>query len=232
MDRSNAFVARVGAWAGWLSVAGIFGFHLALTALAGQRVSGTADLGAIRAYYAHSIVAVANVEQFLVVLAVAVFVVALRESLLAAATPGRLPMLRLLTGVALVAMAAELAVILVEGSLQAALVASVAAGEPVAGLFRLWDVLYNSATYGLEATWVLALGLAMRSTAGFPRFLGWFAPLTALLLLINVFAIWVGIPDPLTLPSAVLLSVWLAAASFGLWRIAREPVALGIPQPA
>ena len=224
MDRSNAFVARVGAWAGWLSVAGIFGFHLALTALAGQRVSGTADLGAI--------VAVANVEQFLVVLAVAVFVVALSESLLAAATPGRLPMLRLLTGVALVAMAAELAVILVEGSLQAALVASVAAGEPVAGLFRLWDVLYNSATYGLEATWVLALGLAMRSTAGFPRFLGWFAPLTALLLLINVFAIWVGIPDPLTLPSAVLLSVWLAAASFGLWRIAREPVALGIPQPA
>jgi len=227
MDRS---VARVGSWAGWVSFAGILGFHLALVALAGQRVSGTTDLAAIRAYYAQPVVAVANVEQFLVVLAIAVFAVALRETLVGAASPERAASTRLLTGVALIAVTAEVAVILVEGSIQAALVASVAAGEPVVGLFRLWDVVYNSATYGLEATWILAFGLAMRTTLGFPRFLGWFAPVAALLLLVNVFAIWVGIPDALTLPASLALSIWLAAASFGLGRLGRVTAAKTVLQ--
>lgn len=221
MERPDRFVARAGALAGWLSFVGILGYHVALMALAGQRVSGTTDISAIRAYYAQPVVAVANVEQFLVVLAVAVFAVALRETLVAAAPLADAARVRLLTGVALLAMAAQIAVILVEGSIQAAIVAAVAAGESVAGMFRLWDVLYNSATYGLEATWVLAFGLAMRSAPGFPRFLRWFAPLAALLLLVNVFAIWVGVPDAATLPSAVGLSAWLAAASFGLGRIGR-----------
>jgi hypothetical protein len=49
---------------------------------------------------------------------------------------------------------------------------------------------------------------------------------------INVFAIWVGIPDAATLPSALFIGVWLAGASVGLTRLssfAREQVAL---QPA
>lgn len=229
MDRS---VARVGSWAGWISFVGILGFHLALVALAGQRVSGTTDLAAIRAYYAQPVVAVANVEQFLVVLAVAVFAVALRETLVGGVSPDAAPATRLLTGVAMIAITAEVAVILVEGSIQAALVAGVAAGEPVVGLFRLWDVVYNSATYGLEATWVLTFGLAMRSTLGFPRFLGWFAPVAAVLLFVNVFAIWVGIPDALTLPASLALSVWLAAAAFGLGRLGRVGVATPVAQPA
>jgi hypothetical protein len=132
----------------------------------------------------------------------------------------------------MIAITAEVAVILAEGSIQAALVAGVAAGEPVVGLFRLWDVVYNSATYGLEATWVLAFGLAMRSTLGFPRFLGWFAPVAAVLLFVNVFAIWVGIPDALTLPASLALSVWLASAAFGLGRLGRVGVATPVAQPA
>lgn len=231
MDRSEGLVARIGSWAGWLSFAGILGFHLVLMLLAGPRVSGTGDLAAIRAYYGQPVVAGANVEQFLVVLAVAVFAVALRETLVGAASSAA-PMARLLTGVALVAITAEIALIMVEGSIQAALVASVGAGEPVAGLFRLWDVVYNSATYGLEATWVLGFGLAMRSSAAFPRFLTWFSPLAALLLFVNVFAVWVGIPDSATLPSAIALSAWLAAASLGLGRLGRVPAALPAAQPA
>lgn len=232
MERPDGFVARVGAWAGWLSLIGIVGYHLALMAFAGQRLSGTTDLAAIAAYYGQPVVALASVETFLVVLAVAVFAVALRETLVAGAPPAAAAAVRLLTGVALLAMAAQISVILVEASIQAALVAGVAAGESVAGLFRLWDVLYNSATYGLEATWVLAFGLAMRSMPAFPRFLGWFAPLAALLLGVNVFAIWVGIPDAATIPSAVGLGIWLGAASFGLVRIGRRAVSMPAVQPA
>lgn len=232
MERPDGFVARVGAWAGWLSLVGIVGYHVALLLLAGQRVSGTSDLAAINAYYSQPVVAVASIDTFLVVLAVAVFAVALRETLVAMSAPAAAAFVRLVTGVALLAMAAQISVILVEASIQAALVSGVAVGEPVAGMFRLWDVLYNSATYGLEATWVLAFGLAMRRVAAFPRFLGWFAPLAALLLFVNVFAIWLGIPDAATLPSAVGLSVWFAASALGLGRVGRAAVTTPAMQPA
>jgi hypothetical protein len=61
----------------------------------------------------------------------------------------------------------------------------------------------------------------MRDAAAVPAFIRWLSPLTALLLGINVFAIWVGIPDAATLPSAFLLALWLAGASLGLGRLAR-----------
>ena len=209
MDRS---VSRVGAWAGWLALIGILGYHLVLVVLAGQRVSGTADLAAIKAYYGHSIIAVWGVEQFLVLVPVAIFAVALRERLATS------PSARLLTGVALAAVVAELPVIVTEIAAQAALVSAVQSGEGMASLFRFWDVLYNSGAYVLEATWVLGFGLAMRTGHGFPRFMRWLSPLTAGLLGINVFAIWLGIPDAATLPSAFLLAAWLGGASIGLRR--------------
>ena len=220
MDRS---VARIGSWAGWLALVGILGYHLTLAALVGQRVSGTSDLAAIKAYYGHSIIAAWGVEQFLVLVPVAIFAVAMRETL------GIGSYRRLLTGVALVAVIAELPAILTEIAAQAALVSAVSANESVVGLFRFWDVLYNSGTYVLEATWILAFGLAMRDVPAFPRFMRWLSPLTAILLGINVFAIWVGIPDAATLPSALLLSAWLAGASLGLRRSsAIEPTALSM----
>ncbi len=211
MDRN---VARVGSWAGWTSLVGILGYHLFLTVAAGQRVSGTLDVAAIRAYHGQSIVALAGVEQFLVIVPVAIFGITLRQIL------ADTPMRRLVTSVALVALIAELPVIIVGVASQAAVVAATQAGEPVVGLFRLWDALYNSGLYALEATWVLAFGIAMRDVPAFPRLLGWLSPLTALLLGINVFAIWVGIPDAATLPSSLLLGVWLAGATLGLRRVA------------
>lgn len=211
MERS---VPRIGSWAGWLAVIGIAGYHLVLTVVAGQRVSGTEDVTVIKAYYGQPIVAILGLEQFLVVIPVLVFGMVLRETL--ATTPRT----RLLTNIALGALVIELPVVLTEISVQAALVTAVKTGEPVGGLFRFWDVLYNSALYPIEATWVLGFGLAMRGNAAFPRFMTWLTPLTSLLLAINVTAIWVGIPDSATLPSAALISVWLAGASLGLGRVA------------
>jgi hypothetical protein len=211
MDRN---VARVGAWAGWIAVIGIMAYHLALTVLAGQRVSGISDLAVIRAYYGHSIVGILGVEQIVVLIPVAVFGVALRETLASSGWT------KLLAGIAVVAITAELATVVTEIAAQSALVVAVGAGEPVAGLFRFWDVAYNSGAYAFEATWVLGFGLALRGHPGFPRLLSWLTPVTALLLAINIFAIWVGIPDAATLAGNMLLGVWFAGASVGLGRLA------------
>jgi len=208
-----------------LSLVGILGYHLALTALAGQRVSGTADPVAIKAYYSQSIVGTASIEQFLVLIAVAVFAVALRETLAVG------PMARLLTGVAVVAITVELGLIATETAIQAALVAATQAREPAGALFRFWDVLYNSGVYALEATWIFAFGRSMLGNAAFPRFMAWLSPLAALLLIVNVFAIWVGIPDMATLPSAFALAAWLVGASLGLRRIASATATVPSLQP-
>jgi hypothetical protein len=211
MDRS---IGRVGAWAGIVAVLGIFGYHLGLMAIAGQRVSGTIDPAAITAYYKQSGIAILSVEQFVTLIPMMVFVVALRERL------STTPWTRFLATIALVAVTAEIAALLSEIALQAALVATARSGGESVGLFRFWDVLYNSGAYALEAVWVSAFGLAMRHVTGFPSWLPRFSLLAAALLAINVSAIWVGIPDVATLPSALLLAIWFVAASLGLYRAA------------
>lgn len=219
-------VPRIGAWAGWIAVIGIAGYHLALMILAGQRVSGTPDAQAIRAFYGQPIVGVLGVSQFIVVIPFLVFAVALRETL------ARSPQTRLLVGVALLAAVAEVPIVLTEIAAQAALVTAVEAGEDVVGLFRFWDALYNSGLYGLEATWVLGFGLAMRGMTAFPRSMPWLSVLAGVLLGINVFAIWVGIPDAATLPSAVAISAWIAGASVGLRRLASPHAVSVVVTPA
>jgi hypothetical protein len=219
MERS---VPRIGAWAGLIAVIGIVGYHLALMILAGQRVSGTTDVGAITAFYGRSIVGVLGVSQFVVVIAFLVFAVALRETAFNGPVAGT-PLVRLFAGVALAAAVAEVPVVLTEIAAQAALVTAVAQGESVAAMFRFWDALYNSGLYALEATWVVAFGLAIRGMAGFPRFMSWLSLLTGTLLGLNVFAIWIGIPDAATLPAAVAISVWLVGASVGLRRVGASP---------
>jgi hypothetical protein len=218
MERS---VPRIGAWAGIIAVTGIVGYHLALMIIAGQRVSGTTDTKAIATFYGQSAVGVLGVSQFLVVIAFLVFAVALRDTLVDEANESST--IQLLTGIALAAAMVEVPIVVTEIAAQAALVTAVQLGEGVGGLFRFWDALYNSGLYGVEATWILAFGLAMRGARPFPRFMSWLSPLAALLLTVNVFAIWVGIPDAATLPSAVAIAAWLIGASIGLRRISASP---------
>ena len=84
-------VPRIGAWAGFIAVAGIVGYHVALTVLAGQRVSGTTDVDAIGAYYGQAAVAILGVSQFLVVVPFLVLAQALRQVGLALLVQGKLP---------------------------------------------------------------------------------------------------------------------------------------------
>lgn len=218
MERS---VPRIGAWSGLIAVVGIVGYHLALMALAGQRVSGTTDAETIRAFYGQSVVGVLGVSQFLAVIAFLVFAVALRETV-ALASPPPTGTVRLLASVGLAAAVAQVPVVMTEIAAQAGLVAAVEQGEPVVGLFRFWDALYNSGLYTIEATWVLAFGLAVHAALG-SRSMRWLSVVTAALLGVNVFAIWLGIPDTATLPSAVAISVWLVVVVLSLRRAAATP---------
>ena len=79
---------------------------------------------------------------------------------------------------------------------QMSLVVIARSGGDVVPLFRFWDTLYNSGAYALEAGWVAAFGLAMRDVVGFPRWLTGFSLVTAAVLAINIFAIWIGSPTP------------------------------------
>ena len=223
MDRS---VSRVGAWAGFIAVIGIMGYHIALLLSAGPRVSGFIDAGAIEAYYANESIAVIGVGAFLVLVPFTVFLVALRE------VTGQTSTSRFLATIALVAGIVELAAILVMISVQSAIVTAVSGGADAVPLFRFWDVLYNSGTYVFEATWVAAFGLAMRESGAFPRWMVGLSAITAVLLAANVTAIWVGIPDPATMVSALALAAWFVGASIGLRRLAAEPRSVPEPLPA
>lgn len=218
MERS---VPRIGAWSGLIAVVGIVGYHLALMALAGQRVSGTTDAEAIQAFYGRSVVGVLGISQFLAVIAFLVFAVALRETI-ASASPASAGTVRLLAAVGVAAAVAQVPVVMTEIAAQAGLVAAAEQGESVVGLFRFWDALYNSGLYAIEATWVLAFGLALHAALG-ARSMRWLSVVTAALLGVNVFAIWLGIPDTATLPSAVAVAVWLVVASLALRRAAASP---------
>jgi hypothetical protein len=219
-------VARIGAYAGWISVIGIFAYNIGLTAIVGQRVSGTTDVAAIQDYYRHAIIAPASIAPFLVIVAIVVFALAMREILVT--VPGG----RFLANLGLLLVVAEAPVILTESSLQAALVATATNGGDVLPLFRLWDVLYNSAAYVLEAGWVGAFGLAMREATSFPRWLPRFSLLVAALQLVNMSAIWVGIPDTFTLVGNIFFAIFFVGASIGLGRLAAAPNRVTAMQPA
>lgn len=207
-------IARIGALAGWVGLLGIFGYHLLLQGLFGPRVSGTLDAAAVTDFYRHDAIAWMGVEQFIVVVPVLVFVVALREVLLP------WPIARFWATVGLGLMTAEVALIMTEISIQAALVTAVSTGSDPVPLFRFWDVLYNSGVYVLEASLLLSFGLAFRSAEAFPGWLAGLSFVAGIAAAVNVSAIWVGIPDPATLPANVLFAAWFGGTSLVLGRFA------------
>lgn len=207
-------VARIGALAGWIGLLGIFGYHLVLQGLFGPRVSGTLNPAAVNEFYRHDAIAWLGVEQFVVVVPMLVFVVALREVL------GSWPTARFWATVALGLAIAEVALIITEISAQSAVVAAVASGADPIPLFRFWDVLYNSGVYVLEASLLLAFGLAFRAASVFPGWLTGLSFVAGVAVAVNVVAIWVGIPDPATLPANVLFGAWFAGTSLALGRFA------------
>lgn len=211
--------ARVGSVAGWLTLAGILGFEVLLPMLiAGQRISATTDAEVIRAYYDHGVLGpVVSIGVFLIVLAFVPFAVAIRT--VASADDERRFAATIGLGFAITAAPLYVA----KAALAETLVTLAPTTTDPVPLFRFWDVLYNGGIYPLEAGWVLGLGLGLAGRATMPRWLGPFSWVVAGLQIVNMTALFVGIPDALTLPGNLALAVWLGMVSLSLGREAGRP---------
>jgi hypothetical protein len=214
---STRDTARVGSIAGWMLLFGILAFGvIGPTIVAGQRVSGTSDPELIRTYYSHPGLEVFTLLGFPIIAIAVVFVFGLRECV---STDARG---RFLGTLGLLLFLVEAPLLIAEMALQGTLVTVTRAGGDPLALFRFWDVLYNSGAYALEAGMILCLSLATRDVAGFPPWLPRFGVAAAVLQLINMTAIFAGIPDQVTLVGNVTFSIWIATMAISLGRIARS----------
>jgi hypothetical protein len=214
-------VARIGAVAGWLALAGILAFSVfGPMVVAGQRVSGTLDPAVIAAYYRHAALAPVSAAAFSIIVFFLPFALALRQVLSLDARA------RFLSTLGLAFAVAAVPLYLSDASLQAALVGAAAAGSDVVPLFRFWDIQYNSASYVLEAGYVAAFSMAMRAAPSFPRWMPRYGLIVAASLLVNATALFVGIHDNLTLIGNLALVGWFIGTNVGLSRVARHAGAM------
>jgi hypothetical protein len=216
---SKSVIARIGAVGGWLTLAMILLFEVIIPqVVAGQRVTGTLDATAITAYYSHSVLQYFTLVIFLGMLAFVAFVVALYE-LLSVDESSRF-FARLGIFFAMV----ETGLIITKSALAATLVSIAVSGGDVVPLFRFWDILYNSGTYAIEAGLIVSFALAMRHAPAFPRWMPTFSMIAGALQVINMTALFVGIPDTATIIGNLAFVVWFVGANIGLGRLGwRQP---------
>ncbi|MCA1813243.1 MAG: hypothetical protein LC624_04745, partial [Halobacteriales archaeon] len=115
------------------------------------------------------------------------FAACLREVL------GATPRGRFLAGLAFAAVLIEVALLLVQTSLAAAMTALAPTAQPILPLFRSWDLLYNGAADGVEMVWLGLFGLAAVKVAGFPRWFPAFTLAAAALHVPLVFGVLLGL---------------------------------------
>ena len=210
-------VARIGAVTGWLALAAILAFSVfGPMIVAGQRISGTLDPAAIAAYYRHGALATVSAAAFSIIVFFLPFALALRQVL------SMNERARFLSTLGLAFAVAAVPLYLSDASVQSALVGAAAAGSDIVPLFRFWDIQYNSASYVLEAGYVAAFSMSMRGAPGFPRWMSRYGLIVAATLLINATALFVGIPDNLTLIGNLALVGWFVGTNIGLSRLARQ----------
>jgi hypothetical protein len=125
----------------------------------------------------------------------------------------------------------EIPLIITKSALMAALVTIAGSEGVIVPLFRFWDVLYNSGVYVVEAGVVLSFGLAMHYVPAFPRWLMGLSLVAGALQLVNMIALFVGIPDSATIIGNLAFAVWLIGANVGLSRMAWQPSRLPATQP-
>lgn len=214
-------VARFGMIAGWLTLAGILAFSvIGPNVIAGQRVSGSFDAAAIKAYYSHEGLLPLSAMGFVILLTMIPFVTSLRSSLAAtdrAVFSSKIGYAFAITAIPLYA---------VSNTMQIVLVGVAAKGGDIVPLFRLWDVIYNSAAYIPEAGYAVFFALAMRDEMQFPRWMPKVGLVVGLFQLINASAIFVGIPDSYTMAGNLLLMLWFVGANIGLGRLGSQKPAL------
>lgn len=205
--------AIVGGLAGLTGLFGLLAFVIVgPTLVAGPRVSGTLDEAAVRSYYAHGELALLSLGSFLLAPVLLLFFAALDQTLRDHGAPGFPSRLGFYLGLA------NVPLYLLTAALGAAMVTLAQTGQPLLPMFRLWDLYYNSAGYALEVGFLAAFAAAMRGARGWPRGLWRLGLVAAALQVLNMTALWLGLPDAATLPGNLLLMGFLGWTSVHLLR--------------
>jgi hypothetical protein len=94
----------------------------------------------------------------------------------------------------------------------------------VLGLFRFWDLSYNTIAFWTQVVWVSFLSIVILKTTVLPRWLGWLGIPAGLLSVLNTLAIPLSFSaGPLILPGNFAFGAWILASSLVLLR-AKEVV--------
>jgi hypothetical protein len=211
--------ARIAATVGWVTLAAILASEVvAPSLLVGLPPTGATNKAVVEAYFAHDALLPLGLVAMATIIGFLVFITALRDVLVRreAAT------FWANAGFAFAIVAAVL--LLVRTAIQMAIVRGVAGGGDVMPTFLVWDFVYNSAVYAMEASYPLAFAMAMTAWPRTPRWILGLALLVTVLQLVNMTSLVVGLPMAVTLPGTLSFVAWFAATS---WLIGRGPFVLG-----
>ncbi|MEP7104308.1 MAG: DUF4386 family protein [Chloroflexota bacterium] len=190
-------------------------------AIAGQRLSGTDDLRAIREFYGHRELLGFWWQGGVSFIGLAFFALGFRAYL---RTFELGPVAALLADLATAVALLEAPLIAVDLGLQSALVQVVGSGSPegALALFASWDWIYNEMTYWFEATWMLLWAALALRTGALPAWIGVAGVAASIGLLFNSAALMLRVPDIYTLVPTAILVVWMAATVVYLVRGGRR----------
>ena len=179
--------------------------------IAGQRVSGTSDVGAIRLFYGHQVLQLFYGLGGIGFIAMVFFGLSFRAYL---RTFQLTAVESLLVEFATAAMVLEAPLIAIQIALQAALVQVATSGTDsgVLAVFAGWDWIYNGSTYWFEVTWMAAWAFLALRTGALPKWVAIAGGIAALGLLFNSTVLTFRLPDSYTLVPTAVLVIWMVAA--------------------
>ncbi len=224
--------AKFGAATGLLLVTSAFAVNLAPQIIAGQNISGTLDTSKILSFYNHPEFAGIYFYWSLTSFYLIGLGVALWYTLKGAGASSRTEVW-LLSAVALVV--AEATLVIVQAALQTTLVTIAGAfstatsdaaraglGAAALSTFRLWDIIWNSLLYQVEAGWILFFSLVILKTRVFGHWVGYVGLAAASLQVLNAASIPLDLPTGLTFPGNIAFAVWLVGVSISFLRLKSE----------
>ena len=202
-----------------ISVLSVLVLHLGPSFIAGQRVTGTSDVAAIAAFYAHPSMLPFWWQGGVSVLGINLFAVLFRRYLL---TFPPSPTIAAGADFAMVLAAAAAPLYLLAAGLESAMVQLVSAGDAgrgaLLGVFAAWDWAYNSFAYFLEAGYMAAWAIVAWRSGALPRWIAAIGGLTAVGHLFNSQVLMSHLSDNLTLIPTAFFLVWFISTGVYLVR--------------
>jgi hypothetical protein len=214
-------LAQVAGWLLLITLGGIFLRHVGTQVIAGQDQSGTKDLAAIAAYYAHGGLSGIYWVTAATLLAFVGFLVTVRSLVAARGDAAARVMADAGAAFGLI----EVALLFVELGLSAALVAlaaspAVESASAMLGVFAAWDWIFNGMVDWLEFGAVALISIAAGRSGLIPRRLVGLGLVAAVLRPVSALVLLLGLPFELKFAVTLPFIAWFVAFGITLIRTA------------